>query len=193
MGFRSTEAQLLSAPPYIAGATAAVLFSLWADKYARRMPPIIVCQALVVIGMSVLFKYAPKITENVALCYSMVILSCVGVYPIVPASNTWTINNLAGPEKRVIGIAFMVTMGNAGGFIGSWIFQEKEAPQYPTGFGTSLAFGAAGIAAALILEYSFARHNRKWQAVSRAEIMARYTDQELERLGDRSPFFKYQL
>ncbi|EXJ70637.1 uncharacterized protein A1O5_06708 [Cladophialophora psammophila CBS 110553] len=193
MGFRSTNAQLLSAPPYFAGAIAAVLSSLWADKHARRMPIIVFFQALVVISMSVLFSFAPKITSNVALCYTMVVLACVGVYPIVPACNAWTVNNLAGAEKRVMGIAFMVTMGNTGGFIGSWIFKQSEAPRYPTGFGTSLAFGAAGIVCALLLEFLYARHNKKWAAVSKEDIMARYSVEELGQMGDKSPLFKYSL
>ena len=193
MGFRSTTAQLLSAPPYFAGAIAAVLSSLWADKHSRRMPPIVIFQALVVISMAVLFSFAPKITTNVALCYVMVVLACVGVYPIVPACNAWTVNNLAGAEKRVMGIAFMVTMGNTGGFVGSWIFQQKEAPRYPTGFGTSLAFAAAGIAAALLLEYLYSKHNRYWKAYSKQEIMDKYSEDELSAMGDRSPLFKYSL
>jgi MFS family permease len=89
MGYRSTNAQLLSAPPYIAGATAAVLSSLWADRRSRRMPPIVFFQALVLISMSVLFAYAPRISSNIALCYTMVMLSCIGMYPIIPACNTW--------------------------------------------------------------------------------------------------------
>lgn len=193
MGFRSTNAQLLSAPPYFAGAVAAVLSGLWADKRSRRMPPIIFFQALVVISMAVLFNFAPRITSNVPLCYTMVVLACIGVYPIVPACNAWTVNNLAGAEKRVMGIAFMVTMGNTGGFIGSWIFKQSEAPRYPTGFGTSLAFGAAGIVAALWLEFLYARHNRKWAGVTKEEILERYSLEELDDLGDRSPFFKYSL
>ena len=193
MGFSSTRAQLLSAPPYFSGAIAAVVSSVWADRHSRRMPPILFFQALVIVAMAVLFRYAPQIDTQVALCYAMVVLACIGAYPIVPGCNAWTINNLAGPEKRSMGIAFVVTMTNIGGFVGSWIFLGYEAPEYPTGFGTSLAFAASGMCAAMTVEYLYRRHNKKWEGVSREEIEAKFTSEELQKMGDRSPLFKYGL
>lgn len=193
MGFTSTRAQLLSAPPYFSGAIAAVISSIWADRHSRRMPPILLFQGLVIIAMAVLFRYASNIDTQVALCYSMVVLACIGVYPIVPGVNAWTINNLAGPEKRSMGIAFVVTMTNIGGFVGSWIFLDNEAPEYPTGFGTSLAFAAAGMGAALLVEYLYMRHNKRWEDVSREHIESTYTPEQLDKMGDRSPLFRYGL
>jgi len=43
-------------------------------------------------------------------------------------------NNLSGPAKRAMGIGWMTGVGNMGGITGSFIFIEKEAPRYPTGF-----------------------------------------------------------
>jgi predicted MFS family arabinose efflux permease len=193
MGFTSTNAQLLSAPPYFAGAVAAVVSSLWADKLSRRMPFIVFFQSIVVVSMGVLFQYAPHIATDIPTCYAMVVLACLGVYPIVPGCNAWTVNNLAAAEKRSMGVALMVTVGNVGGFIGSWIFLNKEAPRYPTGFGTSLAFAAAGIVAALLLEYLYWRHNKKWEVVPREEIQRQYSEEQLYQMGDRAPTFKYSL
>jgi hypothetical protein len=51
-----------------------------------------------------------------------------------------------------MGIALMMCMGNTGGMIGSFIFVDREKPKYPTGFGGSLAFAAAGIVCAQTLE-----------------------------------------
>lgn len=90
MGYRSTTAQLLSAPPYLAGAIAAVVSSLWADRRSHRMPPIVFFQSLVLISMAVLFAYSPRILDNIALCYTMVVLACVGMYPIIPANQVST-------------------------------------------------------------------------------------------------------
>jgi hypothetical protein len=100
MGFTSTNAQLLSAPPYFAGAIAAVVSSLRADKLSRRMHFIVFFQSIVVVSMGVLFQYAPHIATDIPTCYTMVVLACLGVYPIVPGCNAWTVNNLAAAEKR---------------------------------------------------------------------------------------------
>ena len=50
MGFTSTRAQLLTAPPYFCGAISALVSSLLADRFTWRMPFIVSAQCLLVIG-----------------------------------------------------------------------------------------------------------------------------------------------
>lgn len=87
----------------------------------------------------------------------------------------------------------MIAMGNCGGIVGSFIFLEKEKPRYPSGFGSSLSFAAAGLVAALTLEFFYNRHNKKYEHMSEEEIRQKYSSAELEKLGDRSPLFKNSL
>lgn len=81
MGYKSTTAQLMSAPPYIAGAIATIASGYYADKRGNRMKPIILFEICLLIAMAVLFQYAPNISDNVALCYAMVMIACMAVYP----------------------------------------------------------------------------------------------------------------
>jgi hypothetical protein len=104
MGHTSTNAQLLSAPQYVCGAISALVISLLADRFTWRMPSIVGPQALLIIAYAILFVKAGTIKDNVALCYFAVHLACMGIYPIGPGCNAWTINNLAGPAKRAIGV-----------------------------------------------------------------------------------------
>lgn len=167
--------------------------ALFADRLAWRMPFIVGHQLLLVIAFSVLFSFAAEIRNNIALCYTMVCIACVGLYPIIPGNNSWTINNLAGAEKRATGIAFMIMIGNSGGFAGSFIFLESEAPRYPTGFGSSLGFACAGICAAFLLEFLYWTHNKRNEHLTEEAAIAQYGEEELDRLGDKSPLFKYAL
>lgn len=193
MGFTSTKAQLMTAPPYACGAISALLSALLADKFTWRMPFIASAQGLLIVAFAILFATAENIKDNVALCYFAVHVACIGVYPILPGCNAWTINNLAGPEKRAIGIATMICIGNLGGIVGSFIYQEKESPKYPTGFGTSLSFAAAGTVCAFTLEWLFWHINKKNGEKTEEEWRAIYTEAQLEKMGDRSPLFKYNL
>ncbi|OJD27884.1 hypothetical protein ACJ73_00722 [Blastomyces percursus] len=193
MGYTSANAQLLTMPPYFAGAISAYVSSLYADKYRWRMPPIVTGQLCVIVGFSILFSKAAEIESNISLCYFAVVLACIGFYPILPATNAWTLNNLAGERKRAMGIAFMISMGNCGGIPGSFIYLEREKPKYPTGFGSSFAFASAGVLAALTLEFIFTTKNKLRAKLSEEEIHAKYTDEQLQRMGDRSPLFKYML
>ncbi|KAL2272676.1 hypothetical protein FJTKL_06232 [Diaporthe vaccinii] len=145
MGFSDNQAQLLTVAPYFLGAFSAVFSSILADKLHWRYPFICGPQLLLCISHAVLFVYAADIRSNVALCYTFVNISTVAGYPIVPGGNTWTLNNLAGQEKRAMGIAFMITTGNLGGIVGSFIFRDDEKPRYPTGWGSCLEFVAVGV------------------------------------------------
>lgn len=192
MGYTAANAQLLSMPPYIAGAISAYLFGLVADKIQWRMPIIVMGQCLVIIAFSILFSLAEDIQDNIAACYFGVVLACIGLYPIIPGTNAWTANNLA-PRKQGMGIAFILCIGNTGGLVGSFIYLEREAPKYPTGFGSSFGFAAAGMVASLILELRFWYVNRRNARMTREEIDQKYTAEELQQMGDRSPLFKYML
>lgn len=102
-------------------------------------------------------------------------------------------NNLAGPAKRAMGIGWMTGIGNMGGIAGSFIFIESEAPTYPVGFGSSLGFAAAGVVAALTLETMLWTINKKNEKITEDEVHAQFTEEELDKLGDKSPLFKYTL
>lgn len=108
--------------------------------------------------------------------------------------NAWCINNLAGAEKRNVGSAYFISLGTCGGIIGSFIFRESESPHYPTGFGTSLAFGAAGICSVFLVSFLYHRHNTKYARMTEAEAESKFGGkEELERMGDSSPLFRYGL
>jgi MFS family permease len=175
MGFTSSNAQLLTIPPYAVGAISAYVSARFADKFKWRMPFIVVPQLCVLTAFSICFAYAAAIEKHIPQTYFGVVLACLGLYPIIPGANAWNSNNLAGPMRRAAGIGFMMAMANGGGLVGSFIYIKEEAPRYPTGFGTSLAI-----------------NNRK-SKMTIEEIRAKYTEQELMDMGDKSPLFKYTL
>jgi uncharacterized membrane protein YeaQ/YmgE (transglycosylase-associated protein family) len=117
----------------------------------------------------------------------------MGIYPVQPAGSSWAANNLAPSSRRAIGVAFNICIGNIGGIIGSYMYLDREAPQYWTGFSLSLAFGATGVIVALLLELSYKWGNVRKSKVNEDEIRAQYTEDELLRMGDKSPLFKYTL
>lgn len=87
----------------------------------------------------------------------------------------------------------MIGLGNCGGIIGSFIFIGSESPRYQTGWGTAIGFIALGLCSASTLEIVYKWLNKRRDAVPESEIRTRYTEQELLRMGDRSPLFRYTL
>lgn len=84
-------------------------------------------------------------------------------------------------------------MGNCGGFAGSFIFINEEAPRYQTGYGSVLGFATAGVAAAFTLEFLYWRHNTRNAQVTEEEAREKYGEEKLALMGDKSPLFRYAL
>ena len=193
MGFTSSEAQLMTIPPYVAGAIAAVTLSKLSDHFFWRMPFILLPMTSVLIGFCILLPLAPDITHQIPACYIAVMLICIGQYPTNPAGSAWISSNLAGDSKRAMGIALNICLGNTGGIVGSYMFLEKEKPGYPTGFGIGLSFAAVTLISTLMLEFSYWRINKKRDTMDEEEIRRQYSDEQLARMGDKSPLFRYKL
>ncbi|KAJ4298004.1 hypothetical protein N0V90_005903 [Kalmusia sp. IMI 367209] len=193
MGFKNTTAQLLSAPPYVAGALSALIVATFADKCGWRLPFIVGPLLGLTIAYAVLFSFSSTIASHVALCYTFVVVATTSVYNIIPGGNTWTLNNLPNPNKRAMGIALVIGVGNIGGIIGSFIFLQSESPRYQTGWGTCLGFIVLGIVAACALEVGYKTINDRRGRLDREQILATYDQAELDRMGDRSPLFRYTL
>ncbi|CAI7633735.1 unnamed protein product [Penicillium viridicatum] len=194
MGFENTNAQLMTVPPYVAGAISAVVFSTLSDRFYWRMPFVVAPVMLIVIGYSIIMGLNGNLEgANIGPGFFAIILTCMGIYPTHPATTSWTMNNLAPSNRRAIGSAFNICIGNIGGIIGSYMYLDHEDPTYPTGFGLSLAFGGTALVAALILELSFFWGNKRKAKLSEDEIRENYTDEELLEMGDKSPLFKYTL
>ncbi|KAF7164714.1 hypothetical protein CNMCM6106_001126 [Aspergillus hiratsukae] len=193
MGFTNTNAQLMTVPPYVAGALSAICFNKLSDRFYWRMPFVAIPLTLVTVGYSIVISFHGQLKENIGPAFFAVILTCMGLYPVHPATTSWTANNLASSSSRAIGLAFNICIGNIGGIIGSYMYIESESPKYYTGFGLSLALGGSGLLVALVLELSYIHANRKKAKVSEAEIRELYTDDQLLAMGNKSPLFKYTL
>lgn len=193
MGFKETNAQLMTVPPYIAGAISAVFFSVLSDRFHWRMPFVVIPLLLITLGYAIIMGLKGQLKENIGPGFFAIIVTCIGIYPTHPATTSWTMNNLAPSNRRAIGSAFNICVGNLGGIVGSYMYIESEKPSYPTGFGLSLALGATGALAAVILEVSYVYANKQNAKMTELEIREKYTDEDLLIMGDQSPLFRYTL
>lgn len=194
MGFNRTNAQLTSAPPYmaIAGALSALFFAWCSDRLYWRMPFVAIPMLMTVIGYSVVISLHGKLEQNIAPAYFAITFSVMGIYPIQTSVASWNANNLAPESRRAIGIALLNCVGNLGGVLGSFMYLEKEKPKYYTGFGLSLALGVTGIMVALALEWNYKVTNAK-KAKIVDQMRAEHTEEQLFDMGDKSPLFKHVL
>ena len=176
MGFSNTNAQLMTVPPYVAGALSALFFSRLSDRFYWHMPFVAAPMTLIAIGYAIILSRDGNLGgSNLGASFFAIILTCMGIYPVQPAGSSWAANNLAPANRRAIGVAFNICIGNIGGVIGSYMYLDGEKPRFPTGFGLSLAFGASGLLCSLLLELSYKWGNAKKARITEDEARAKYT------------------
>lgn len=120
MGFSNTNAQLMTVPPYVCGALSSLIFAKISDHYYWRMPFVAIPMVFITVGYSVIISFNGELQKNLGPAFFAVILTCIGIYPIHPATDSWASNNLAPAKRRAIGVAFNIAVGNLGGILGSF-------------------------------------------------------------------------
>ncbi|KIW54648.1 hypothetical protein PV05_06996 [Exophiala xenobiotica] len=195
LGYSSANAQLMTIPIYVAALLATVIVAFWSDRVQQRTPFLMGGFAIAVVGFIAELAIAhPKMP---GVTYFFLFLVAIGLYCPFTCVVTLVANNLAPSSKRAVGMALLISVGNMGGICGSNIYFSAEAPDYPTGFGVCLAICVLSIISAYILRVAYRRENKRRDEYvaqeGEAAIKARYTEQELLDLGDRSPFYRYTL
>jgi hypothetical protein len=98
---------------------------------------------------------------------------------------------MAPSWKRAIGMALLISIGNLGGAIGSNIFLAQQAPHYWLGYGIGLGMVFAALVSTMVLRLAYSRINERRDRLSEDEVRAKYGEDELLDLGDKSPLYRY--
>ncbi|RIB20951.1 major facilitator superfamily domain-containing protein [Gigaspora rosea] len=187
LGFDALYSQLLAAPPFILGSGASLVVAIASDRAGVRGPYLICCLLVAIMG------YAFLITQNVSIPvkYLGACIIGIGLFPCVPTSITWLINNLAGETKCAIGDALMIAAGNIGAGISTQFYKSLDAPDYKFSNSISLALLVVAIIIVLININLLSRANDK-------KLIEQYyrdiNDEETTmKFGEKHPTFMYSL
>lgn len=112
LGYKAARAQLLSAPPYVAGCFFTVLVGIISDKRKLRGPFVILCAAVAIAGYAMLYA-APA--NKPGLAYAGTFVGAIGVFPSIAVVLAWAGGNAGGDIKRGVAIAMTIGFGNLGG------------------------------------------------------------------------------
>jgi nitrate/nitrite transporter NarK len=119
------QAQLWTVIPYAVASVFTVITAFLSDRLAMRGPVMLVTLPVAIIGYGVISQ-----TTNPKVQYGMTFLMATGMYSSVPCILSWNSNNSAGHYKRATTSALQLGIANAGGFVASFVYQKKEAPQF---------------------------------------------------------------
>lgn len=195
LGYSSANAQLLTIPIYVFAAIITLIFAWWSDYVHLRSPFIVAGYCIAICGF--IAQLAIPHPKYPGLTYGFLFPVAGGLYCPFTCLVSWIANSLAPSSKRAVGMALLISVGNMGGIMGSNIYLAREAPKYTTGFSVSLAMCCFGIVMTFVLRWGYGKENAAREKLFREnteeEIRARYSEEEMLRLGDKSPFFRYTL
>lgn len=191
VGFSINKSQLMTIPIYITASILSVIQAYVSDKTGLRSPFIMGSFILMLVGTIIAIATDPSVKPLVV--YGGVYITCAGLYPAFPGIVSWNANNQSGSYKRAIAIAVHIGLGNMSGAIASNIFRRPDAPRFILGHAVVLGFIILGILSIIGLSLLYKFTNAKRDREIRE---GKYDDadiEELNKLGDKSPYFRYKF
>lgn len=194
LGFSSIKAQALTAPPYVFAFFCVIAIAIYSDKYQCRARSLLISYTVGTTGIIILWPSLYHANLS-ALSYFALFLVVAGYNMQAPAVGSWLGTNVRNPTKRAAAMGWQSTFGQLlGGCIGANIFVDSEAPTYRSGFIILLVLVLVGGYGACIANwYCLRASNRKKDQIPVEELQGKYTDTELAKMGEHSPFFRYTL
>ncbi|TFK86322.1 MFS general substrate transporter [Polyporus arcularius HHB13444] len=189
-GFNTTISQLLTVPVYLVAVIMVMVWGVWSDHVQMRAPFVFAGLALSAIGYGINISNA-----SIGAKYFGTFLVAIGGYASFPAINAWVPNNTSGHYKRAVALGVLVTFGNFGGIISGNVYRLQDEPRYRLGHALELLFIGIGLVLTPIVTLTYWKINRKREMLMQEarEKGITYDPDELRRLGDRAPDFRYVL
>lgn len=189
MGYTGTQAQLLSVPPYAVAAVLTVSVGFFADHTRIRGLCNIATVLLGIVGFIMLL-----VSSNPKVQYAAVFLAAAGIYPTIPNTLAWIVNNTEGSLKRAIVLGMVVGWGNLNGVVSSNIYLERERPRYRSGHSVVLGYQVLFLlGGSIFMFFALRKMNRDRKAGKLDEKWAALSDEQKWIQGDLRPDFVYTI
>ncbi|KAI9374216.1 major facilitator superfamily domain-containing protein [Aspergillus egyptiacus] len=174
------QVQLWSVIPYAVAAILTVVVAFLSDRVKLRGVIMLFTLPIAIAG------YAAIANINDAhVKYGMTFLMATGMYASVPCILVWNSNNSAGHYKRATTSGMQLAIANCGGFVATFIYPNKDKPQYHRGHTVVLGL--------LVFAWFMILLNVMWCAkVNRDKANGKYAEYE-DYNDDRNPNFKMVL
>ncbi|KFY73645.1 hypothetical protein V499_06297 [Pseudogymnoascus sp. VKM F-103] len=173
MGYKSINAQGLSAPPYFLSFLVLISSTWIADKTQQR--------GLMIIGLSVIGGTGYIILATVTstgVRYFAIFLAAAGIFPAIANILPWVLNNQGTDSKRGAGMALLNIIGQCGPLLGTRIYPKSEGPFYTKGMSICAAFMFFNGFLALVLRTLLQRQNKKLEEEERGVTEAAGGDEK---------------
>ncbi|KAH8711777.1 MFS transporter prlL [Beauveria bassiana] len=188
MGYTSTQAQLLTVPPYTVAACICIAACFASDRFQTRGMVLLLLSPLMMAGFLML-----ALASSTAVRYFALFLTTSATFSCSPILLAWMMSNSAGPSVRVIVGAYVVGEGNIGSIIATWTYLATDAPRYVKGHlvnfgGSCILYLTIGVTTLYLR-----RENRARDEGQRDDRLADATEDEKWTLGHSHPEYRFTV
>lgn len=186
-GVTSTRANLLSVPPYAAGALLTIFIGWYADRSRRRGWCNIGVSFFGIAGFAMLLG-----SQDPWVKYASTFLGALGIYPCIANTISWAANNVEGVYNRGVTLGFVIGWGNLNGIVSSNLYPTSAGSHYSYGHGVVLAYLTLFLlGGSVVTHFALEVENRKRLAGKRDHWIEGRTEEEIRIKGDKVPDFIY--
>ena len=189
--------QVYSIYPWLGSFGGSIIFGIISDYIRHRFLFTILTCIICIAGFAMIIGINPVDSDgnptNVNARYAACFLVVLGAYSFMPIMICWTIMNLAGHHRKMVGSAWIVGFGNIGGIVSAFIFTAQEAPKYTRGAWTCLALMLFSLAASTVYFLGVYLVNKRRSTGAENDDWDKLTDDQKALAGDLNPQFVYVL
>lgn len=156
MGYKSINAQGMTAPPYIVAVFAILLVCYLSDKYLKRALFFVISLAVAAVGY-ILLAVSPVTGGR----YFGLYLAVPGVYAALAMVMSWTGDNQGSDSKRGVGYVVLHVFGMTGPIVGTLLFPDKDRPHYTKGIWVTFGIVVFTMAFGTVFALYLHRENKK--------------------------------
>lgn len=154
--YTATGAQIRSIPVYLCAAIYSISLAYVAAYCNKRY--VFSMIRFCTIATGIIIELVQPHAHSVR--YMGLFFMTAGAYLVMPLSVVWLAIRVGKGYKRTVALGSIVAFGNAGSFIGTNVFLNREEPRFRTGFSTGLGLCIMGMAAATIMYVGLVLGNR---------------------------------
>ncbi|GME34116.1 MFS transporter [Neofusicoccum parvum] len=184
LGYKSVEANLMTAPVY-ASAYGCLLLTAWLSDHIRmRGIPIAIGGCIAGTGYALL-----GLVHDERGRFASTFLAIIGTYAAFPIVLAWIPSTFGGDTKNGIGIGVVIAISHAVGIAASYIYPRHQAPQYTMGNSVSSGLMFTSAVAAGTMSLLLHKENRSRDKKYGKPEVNLSVDMGAD--ADKSPLYRY--
>ncbi|KAJ3507700.1 hypothetical protein NLJ89_g6162 [Agrocybe chaxingu] len=155
MGYSTSEALLLTAPPGLVAGISCYCFARLADRTRKRAVWLATQNVITIVGLAIAAYAKPHPVR-----YFGLFLTNMGATGCVPGVLAYSANNITSHSKRAVQTGLIIGMGGVAGIVATTAFRQKDFPRYVTGMWVAIALQLTMLFLLAVVSYVYARRNR---------------------------------